>query len=97
VVIEQGLSKSLSVGTYASMRGGDDYSLEQYSHDASDTSSRYSESSRTTYTDGSEPPGNHHHHPQQHKQWRQNDYGRNLQHVNESNSYESAHGKNLFT
>lgn len=90
-VIEQGFSNSLSVGTYASRRGGDDYSLEQYSHDASDTSSRYSESSRTTYTDGSEPPGYHHHHPQQHKQWRKNDYGRNLRHVNESDSYESAH------
>jgi hypothetical protein len=90
-VIEQGFSKSLSIGTYAGRRGGDDYSIEQYSHDASDTSSRYSESSRTTYTDGGEPPVYHHHHPQQQNQWRQSDYGRNLRHVDESASYESAH------
>jgi hypothetical protein len=90
-VIERGISKSASIGTYASRTGGDCYSLEQYSHDASETSSRYSESSRTTYTtEGGEPPAYHHHHHQQQHSWRQNDYGRNLQHVNESNSYESA-------
>ncbi|KAL3810346.1 hypothetical protein ACHAXA_003075 [Cyclostephanos tholiformis] len=87
-VIEGGISKSASNATYASRPGGC-YSLEQYSHDASDTSSLYSKSSRTTYTDGSDPS---YHHPQQQQQhsWRQNDYRRNLPHVNELNSYDES-------
>jgi hypothetical protein len=79
-VIEQGISNSASNATYAS-RPGDFYSLEQYSNDASDASSLYSKSSRTTYTDGSEP---HYHYLQQHQ------HRRNLPHVNESNSYDES-------
>jgi hypothetical protein len=106
-MIDQGISKSASNATYAS-RPGDLYSLEQYSNDASDASSLYSKSSRTTYTDGSEPPyhfqqqDEQHMQQQQHRQqqqqqqqhqqhsWRQNDYRRNLPHVNESNSYDGS-------
>ena len=36
----------------ASRKGGDVYSIEQYSRDASHTSSRHSESSRITYNEG---------------------------------------------
>ena len=84
------LSKSVSTNTYPPGRGaggggGDgDYSLDQYSHDASEeTSVRYSEGSSYSNED-------HRHKgpPAQHHSWRQ--HGRNLQYVNESYGDEST-------
>jgi len=81
------ISKSTSAtSTYPGrghiMGSGGDYSLDQYSHDESDTSERYSESSSSQYTKEDQrrandppptPPG---------VPWRQHEYGRHLQYVN---------------
>ncbi|KAL7542821.1 hypothetical protein ACHAXR_012129 [Thalassiosira sp. AJA248-18] len=94
------LSKSISTSTYPSRApgaGDGDYSLDQYSHDASETSGRYSECSSSQYSN-EEPPrrgasmdppptptGGHHH------AWRHHEYApRNLLGVNESYGDEST-------
>ena len=86
------ISQSVSASTYPSRTAPGDYSIDQYSHDVSDSSSRYSESSGYTSEDPRKthidpppsPPGGHQPPHSQHNAWRQHEYGRNLQYANES-------------
>lgn len=77
------LSKSMSTSTYPSRAApGEGYILDQYSHDASETSGRYSESSSSSGS-YSAPP--HHRQQYQHHPWSR------ANHANESYCDESTH------
>jgi hypothetical protein len=86
------ITKSVSIGTHPSRTGvAEEHSLGQYSHDASETSTRYSEtSSRSSYSDGvGQPPA---YYRQEHayiQQQTQQPWKRNLENVNEASSYDS--------
>ena len=87
------ITKSVSIGTHPSRTGvAEDYSLGQYSHDASETSTRYSEtSSRSSYSNGvgEHPPA---YYRQEHayiQQQTQHPWKQNLENVNETSSYDS--------